>query len=168
MRTRIAFAAALAALTALAGCGGWHIRGTEGAELAVKTVSVSQSGAPVMRGALARRLAEFDVTVVGITSPADARIELASEEFERRVLSVDPATGRVREVELELTLMLTVRDETGEVALGPDRVQLQRDFVFEETSLLGNVEQEQLLRRDLADDAALTILLRLESLGSTE
>lgn len=148
----------------LAGCSGWHIRGTEGAELAVDRVSLSHSGARVMRAALARQLVEYGVEVVGSAAPADARILLTGEEFDRRVLSVDPETGRVREVELELTLVLTVRDATGEIALGPDRVQLQRDYVFEETSLLGNVEQERLLRNDLADDAALTILLRLEAL----
>ena len=147
-----------------AGCSGWHIRGTEGAELAVDRVSLSQAGAPVMRAALARQLIEYGVDVVGSAAPADARILLNGEEFDRRVLSVDPETGRVREVELELTLVLTVRDARGEIALGPDRVQLQRDYVFEETSLLGNVEQERLLRNDLAEDAALTILLRLEAL----
>ena len=151
-------------LLGLSACGGWSIRGTEGSRLPVEAVNLSAAGAPELGNAIRRRLIEFDIDLVK-AADAEATIELRNEEFDRRVLSVDPETGKVREVELRLTAMLTVRPSDGTVAIGPERIQYERDYVFDEVSLLGTVEQESQLRRGLADDAALTILLRLESIN---
>jgi len=39
-----------------------------------------------------------------------------------------------------------------------------RDLIFDETALLGTNEQEQVIRRGLAEDAAKTVVLRLEAI----
>jgi outer membrane lipopolysaccharide assembly protein LptE/RlpB len=97
-------------------------------------------------------------------STADVVVDLQNEEFDRRVLSVDPDTGKVREVEIGLQVRFSVRTGGGELIHPSETLNWEQDFVFDENSVLGTVEQETRLRVNLAQDAARTIMVKLETL----
>lgn len=149
--------------TALSGCGGWQLRGG-GSGPALERVTLVNTNAGTVLSAMREKLLEFGIEEVSASERPEAVILVANERFERNVLSVDPNTGRVREVLLFLEVTTSLRDGEGESVAPEERLTFRRDYVFDEAALLGAVEQETLQRRDLADDAALTILLRLEAI----
>ena len=152
----------LLTLTALTGCSDWHLRGTRSDLVNVKTVAIRGTAAPVLARALATELRLSNVQVVK-RSEAEAVLELGREQFDRRVVSVDPDTGKVRELELSLEVGFAVRDNEGNLLAPYQDLNWQRDFVFDETALLGTNEQQGVIQRELAEDAAKTIVLRLET-----
>lgn len=149
-------------LTALVGCSDWHLRGTRTDLVNVKTVAIRGTAAPILTQALATELRLSNVRVVK-HSEAEAVLELGREQFDRRVVSVDPDTGKVRELELSLEVGFAVRDNEGNLLAPYQDLNWQRDFVFDETALLGTNEQQGVIQRELAEDAAKTIVLRLET-----
>ena len=50
-----------------------------------------------------------------VSQGADYSITILNEKFKRKVISVDPSNGYVRELELSLTCEVTVRDKDGNV-----------------------------------------------------
>jgi LPS-assembly lipoprotein len=90
-------------------------------------------------------------------------VRLGNERFDRRVLSVDPRTGKVREFELGYAVDLNVTHRDGRSLIGPDTVTLLRDYVFDETAAISEFEEENLLREEMRKDAAEAILRRLQS-----
>ena len=152
----------LLAVVTLFGCGDWHLRGTRSDLVKLKSVAINGSAAPVLTRALITELSYSNVSVVN-RSQAEAVLELGREEFDRRVVSVDPDTGKVRELELTMEAGFAVRDKDGNLLSPYQDMFWQRDFVFDETALLGSTEQQQVIRQELAEDAAKTIVLRLET-----
>ncbi|MGE3773969.1 MAG: LPS assembly lipoprotein LptE [Gammaproteobacteria bacterium] len=157
--------AVTAGTVVLGGCGGWRLRGTRKNVLGdVTRVMVK---APTYGQLYAYFVAELSYINVGISqNPAQAHaiVEWSNELFERRVLSVDPDTGKVREIEVTLTLTMTVRAADGTLISAPQAYRWTEDFVFDEGSLLGTVENEQVLRLEMAKVAARALVLKLETI----
>lgn len=160
---RLAGLAALAA--ALGACGGWQLRGAQLERLGVNAVQVRSQGAPVMKSALERVLVDSGVAI-DAGAASDVVFVISNEELDRRILSVDPNSGKVREVEVAISVEVETLGRDGRALLPADRIALERDFVFDEQALLGTVEQESLLQRYLAEDIARSLLLRLDTLES--
>ncbi len=147
----------------LSGCGGWYLRGTEN-PLSIKRVFITRPATnSYLYSWFVTQLSYNNVQVVA-RAQAEAVIELRNEQYDRRVLSVDPDTGKVREVELGLQVEMTVRGPTGNLISPPDTVSWVKDFVFDEGSLLGTEEVEITLRSKLAEDAARALMIRLETI----
>lgn len=161
MNLRIAFT--LMVVVCATSCSDWHLRGTRTDLVQIKTIAINGTNAPILTQALNQ---EFSYSGVRVTnrSEAEAILELTNEEFDRRVISVDPDTGKVREIELSMEIGMTVRGQDGKLLAPYQNLNWVRDFVFDETALLGTNEQEQVIRRQLADDAAKTVVLRLETI----
>ena len=149
-------------IIALSGCSGWYLRGTRTSAVAIKSAYLDSSTAPRLRIAVAHELALSGVSM-GSKTGSDTVIELSNESFDRRVLSVDPDNGKVREVELGLQVAFSVRDKDGKIIVAPEKLSWVQDYIFDENSLLGTIEQAATIERELAEDAAQTILLRLEA-----
>ena len=162
---RLTIILSIALLTS--GCGDWHLRGTRTDLINLKAVTINGTAAPVLRLALLRELAFSNVRVVKRAN-SEAVLELGREQFDRRVVSVDPDTGKVRELELTMEVGFAVRDKEGNLLAPYQNLSWLRDFVFDETALLGTNEQETVIRRELAEDAAKTIVLRLETIEPPE
>lgn len=152
------------ALSLLAGCG-FQLRGTRKADIDAATAYLQSGPADLLLAHLRRTLAYSGVRTVSSPAKADLVIALGRERIERRVLSVDARTGKVREFELDYTVGLTVRRADGQVLVDDESVELQRDFTFDETAVLGKFEEQALLEQDIRADAAATILRRLEALN---
>ncbi|MBT8445525.1 MAG: hypothetical protein HKO62_14030 [Gammaproteobacteria bacterium] len=155
----------VAIMAALSACGGWQLRGAQLERLGVDAVQVRSQGAPVMKAALERVLTNSGVEI-GAGAASDVVFVISNEELDRRILSVDPNSGKVREVEVGISVDVQTLGRDGRALLPADRIVLERDFVFDEQALLGTVEQESLLQRYLAEDIARSLLLRLDTLES--
>jgi outer membrane lipopolysaccharide assembly protein LptE/RlpB len=148
----------------LSGCGGWYLRGTNTNQLPIKRVFVSSDSSSYLYSLFLQQLSYSGISVVSQRDQADAVIELRGEQYDRRVLSVDDETGKVREMELGLQVEITVRTPGGSLIAAPDLVNWEQDFVFDEASLLGTEEVDTTIRYELAKDAARALILRLETI----
>lgn len=167
MRRRQLLGALLAVtgVSSLAGCGGWYLRGTRKNVLGeVKRIFVSTPTRNLLYSYFITELSYINVSVVADRSQADVIVELAEERYERRVLSVDPDTGKVREVEVTLSTQIAVRSKDGSLISAPERFRWTEDFVFDEGSLLGTVEVEQNLRVEMSKAAGRALVLKLETI----
>jgi outer membrane lipopolysaccharide assembly protein LptE/RlpB len=147
----------------LIGCGDWYLRGTRTDTVPFDSAYLSGATAPRLQAALRQELGYSGVRLAP-KKDAQATIELTDETFDRRVLSVDSDSGKVREVELGLEVRFSVRGKDGKLLIPPEKLSWEQDFIFDESSLLGTTETAEVIRRELAEDAALTIILRLETI----
>ena len=152
----------LTLMLALQACR-WQLRGAGddsavGYKVFVKDVGASTVGRSV-RAALINRGA----TVVNTRALSDVVIEVIGQNYTRRILSVDPVTGKVREIELRLTTDFQVRGVKGELMIPRETVNWELDYVFDEGSVLGTTEQDAIVQNDLAAIAATAIVLRMQS-----
>ncbi|MGE0386137.1 MAG: LPS assembly lipoprotein LptE [Gammaproteobacteria bacterium] len=152
-----------AVLAAIAGCG-FHLRGSRPVDIGVARAYVQSVNADLVASELRRLFVESGIALTGAPAGAGLIVQLSGERFERRVLSVDPETGKVREFELNYELRLDVRKPDGTPVISKESVTLERDFTFDETAVLGKFEEQTLLEHELRIDAAETVLRRLEAL----
>jgi LPS-assembly lipoprotein len=148
----------------LAGCGGWYLRGKGPVKARFDTVYIKAPAAFDIAQAVRRELYNRGLRVVNQRKDADIVVEIEGESYDRRVLSVDPDTGKVREIELALEAYFSVRTGDGRLLVPREPLNWQLDYVFDEASVLGTVEQDVTVQRDLAEIAATTLVLRLQTL----
>ncbi|MFT4560741.1 MAG: outer membrane lipopolysaccharide assembly protein LptE/RlpB [Gammaproteobacteria bacterium] len=163
LREKNRLAALLIMAVSLSACGGWDLRGVRTQELGIKSVYLIAQTAPELQRWVAQEL-RYSGVMLGRKTDSQIVIELTDESFDRRVISVDPDNGKVREVELGLEVTMSVRSKDGKLLIAPEKRSWVQDYVFDETSLLGTTERAKIIERELAQDAAQTILLRLETL----
>jgi LPS-assembly lipoprotein len=167
LRSRRFFHKLSAAVLAIILCGhgcGFHLRGSSPVALRFSGVFVESAGAPQVTAQLQRQLQYNGVALMGKPALAEAVVTLRDERFEQRVLSVDPRTGKVREYELAYRVDLMVADAKGHSLLAAQSIDLLRDYTFDETAALAKSDEEQLLRQEIIQDAAATVLRRLETI----
>ena len=147
----------------MAGCGGWHLRGEGPNQVNFSRVYLKTVRAGIVDLAVRRELYNRGMQVVSKRADAQVVIELEGEDYDRRILSVDPDTGKVREIELGLETNFSVRSADGRLLIPREPLNWQIDYVFDESSLLGTVEQDVTVQQDLAEIAATTLVFRLQS-----
>ena len=148
----------------LQACGGWYLRGTRKTALSGKRFYVKPLAASALESYLYIELRNVGLASTLKIEAADAIIELSRESVERRVLSVDPGTGKVREVELGLEVQLEVRAANGRLVIAPERFSWFQDFVYDEGSVLGTQEVEAGSRAQIEREVARSLALRLETI----
>jgi LPS-assembly lipoprotein len=144
----------------LQGCG-FQLRGTMPDAKSIPPMFV-QGGTPA--SLLRSQLSRVDRMTENIEA-AQAVLNILNENFDRRVLSVGSGDGKVREYELRYLASFEVRDKAGQELLAPQTVTLSRDYLFDETQVLGSDTEEAILRRDMVNDAVGQILRRLQALS---
>jgi outer membrane lipopolysaccharide assembly protein LptE/RlpB len=154
----------LCAVLSLSACGGWHLRGKGPHQADFSRVYLKTVRAGMVDLAVRRELFNRGMQVVAKRADAQVVVELEGEDYDRRILSVDPDTGKVREIELGLETNFSVRAADGRLLIPREPLNWQIDYVFDESSLLGTVEQDVTVQQDLAEIAATTLVFRLQSL----
>lgn len=96
---------------------------------------------------------------------ASATLRVIERNRGRRVLSVG-ADGKVREFELFTTVRFRVAGQGDTPILETQTLTLTRDFLFDQTSVLGKAEEAELLYEDMEDELVRLMLYRLEATGS--
>lgn len=159
-RTLIVCIPLLVTTLALAGCG-FHLRGAVDFPEAIRTVQVMAPSE--LRNDILTLLESGGIGVSASAADADARITVTSERFSRRVLSVDPTTGKEREFELAYTLAFRVTGPGGRTVIEDGSVNLLRDYVFDPEAVIGTGREEELLRDEMRRDAARQLMRRVEA-----
>lgn len=153
------------ACVALLGCG-FHLRDQAGLPEAMSQTYLQMDDP---RGELARAL---KVTLAGngaqITRDRDEATAILSVPLNRlskQVLSVG-SNARAREFELIYIVTFELRDADGKAIMPLQRLELRRDYTFDEQQVLGTTGEEALLRKDLRRDMVRLMLLRLEAFSN--
>ena len=94
---------------------------------------------------------------------ADAVLVVASERFERRVLSVDPYDGSEREAEIAYTVEFRIGRGGEQAAMEEQRLALLRDYLYRPEEVVAKEHEEDLIRAELRREAAARILRRLDA-----
>ncbi|MCP5200619.1 MAG: hypothetical protein H6977_11440 [Gammaproteobacteria bacterium] len=157
----IVFAVALAFVS---GCGGWHLRGAAASADGHRyAYFLRASGANEVFIALRQEIVNRGAILTNTASKAQVIVDIERERFDRRILSIDPNTGKVREIELGLSIMFSARTADGKLLIPREEATFEQDYVFDEGSVLGTTEVDVIVRRDLAQLAATSIALRLQA-----
>lgn len=156
----LSMALVLLAASLLGGCG-FKLRGDAALPEDIRSVYVS---APAeLRDEIQIFLEGGGVALVDSHAGADASINVTREFFDRRVLSVDPTTGKEREFELAYTVDFNVIRGNGSPVLSGQSINLLRDYVFDPNSVIGKSREEHVLIEEMRRDAAQQLLRRLQT-----
>ncbi|MFZ0107298.1 MAG: LPS assembly lipoprotein LptE, partial [Thiobacillus sp.] len=110
-------------------------------------------------------LARSKITRLTATAAeAEAVLKLSNEERSKIILSLSGA-GRVTEFRLGLRLTYSLVANDGRSLAAPETLELIRDMTFDDTQVLAKAAEEELLFRDMVDNAAQRILRRLQSIN---
>jgi LPS-assembly lipoprotein len=154
----------------LSGCG-FHLRGAEDSALPAGMQKVAVTGVGVtdtMGVELRQSLRANGAEVLQDKEPGSAILRILKYRTKRRVLSVSPVTGKVRELEIHLLVDFDVIGAAGDKMIQQQSVELVRNYIFDETQVYGTSQQEATLIDDLRRDAVQQIMHRISSqAGST-
>ena len=107
-------------------------------------------------------LTRSGIEVVDSPSAASATFTIQFDETGQRVLSVS-ARNVPREFEVYYSVYYGVVS-SDKVILSPRAQTLTRDYIWDETLVLGKEKEEQLLREAVVEDLIRVILIQLSSL----
>ncbi len=139
---------------------GFQLKGTNLQALQNANIYVQSSNANILAAEVKQQLLGTGVKLIKNSSGADYVVTLSNESFETRVLSVSASSGKAIEYEISYAaqLKITKRDDEKITIRAP--ISASRDFSFRNT-VLGKNEEKSILKKDIAKQAAATVLRRL-------
>jgi LPS-assembly lipoprotein len=159
MNRRLFLAAIPAALAA--GCG-FELRRLEGIPFSSLYIDAQPGSAVAQR--IREALATTDRTGLAATAgEAEAVLQLDPEIRSKSILSLSGA-GRVTEYRLGLRLSYRIRDKEGRSLAADETIELTYDMTYDDAQVLAKSAEEQLLYRDMEENAAQRILRRLQAI----
>nr|VFK36772.1 MAG: LPS-assembly lipoprotein [Candidatus Kentron sp. SD]VFK40372.1 MAG: LPS-assembly lipoprotein [Candidatus Kentron sp. SD] len=144
----------------LTGCD-FRLRGSFSLPSAISSLYIqvpANFGSRLLADKLVTLLESNGVIVASNKKAANATLVLESESFDKRTLSVDSVSGKEREHELAYTVAYRVLATDGTELLPRQTVNLARDYLFDESAVLGTSQEESVLYREMRQDAALQII----------
>ncbi len=163
MRAPLTFKIILTLLVAggvVAGCG-FELRGTPRLPEGTSSVYVR---APVdIATELEVYLRDAGAGLARARQDAEAILDVGAERFDQRLLSVDPNTGKEREIEVSYAVSFSLTKTDGTRLLEPQTVTLLRDYVFDADQVLGKSREQGVLHQEMRRDAAQQILRRINA-----
>ena len=147
----------------IAGCG-FHLRGSADIADHLKTMYIQGANTKQDFGLeLKRALIANNVTVLDDYQSGSAVLTVLENNIERRVLSVG-SDAKVSEFALHGVVRFKVSDDQGAEVLAEQRVQAQRDYQFSQDQVLASDNEEAILRKELNQQLAQSVLRRLSVL----
>lgn len=149
------------ALTFLSGCG-FHLRGMGSDQIALASINVSAANVHgSMQSMLERALTEAGVKLVPAAG-APYAVRILTEHSTRRAVATTNEV-QVAQYKLELTVQFELDGAGGKQIIPPSNVSAERTYQFDNTSLMGNSEEENLLDQEMRRDAASQIIRRIDA-----
>lgn len=143
---------------------GFHLRGSEQAGGVAIPPTYVQGGDP--RGIRAELQGAGSGQFTQRSADATYLLTILGENFDRRVLSVG-RTGKAREYTLHYTVSFAMSDKAGKEVIPPQTVHLRREYRFDVNQVLGNENEEAVLREAMLRDAAQQVLRRIRAQSKT-
>jgi LPS-assembly lipoprotein len=161
LRTGLCIPAALSFIL-IAGCG-WHLRGTARLPEVMSATYVDAPDAYTdFNRAFRESLAASGVRLADNRNGATAIVHILKDESGQRVLSTS-ARNTPEEYEVFYTVEYSVASQTTEL-VAKQRLEVRRDYSYDETAVLAKQREQLVLREALARDLAGQIVRRLASL----
>lgn len=149
----------------LPGCG-FQLRGQANLPPELSRIFIESSqagrgpGSPLVRR-LSSSLVANGVTLVDNSTAADAVLRILDEGINRRTLGAG-STGDSREYSLDYSVRYTLVDSANNTLVEADTLRYTRDVLYSEADVLGRSEGEDIVLEDMINDAAYSIIRRLE------
>jgi outer membrane lipopolysaccharide assembly protein LptE/RlpB len=147
---------------AMAGCGGWQLRGVGQNTVADISIYVVEKNARSVGRAFREQWSSLGGDLVAV-GDADFTLIIEQEQYVRSLLSVSPKTGKAREINLKLEVKFSMRSNDGTLLIAEQVFGTERDFIFDETSVYGSNENSAVLKEALAKLVAIEIAVRASS-----
>ena len=144
---------------AIAGGCGYQPRGT--VSLPPELGAVHVTGPRDISAAVVQLLDGAGVRVEPARGSAGTVLQLGDERLDRRVLSVNPDTGKESEFEIVYHVTFRVTGAEGEELVPKQTVSLLRDYVFDAHAVLGKSREQDVLHAEMRRDAAARIVGRI-------
>ena len=135
---------ALLMLLIISSCG-FHLRGMT--EVSFKTISLEGKELSFKKN-LKKILNTNKVAIVSPTENPELRIELISEESEKRILSLS-GQGLVREFEIFYRIRYRIKTPDSETWGQENILESRRDFTYSDSNVIGKEEEERQLNESM-------------------
>lgn len=159
MNRRLFLALVPAALAA--GCG-FQLRRYDGLPFSSLYID-APSGSTVTQRLRSMLATDKTTKLTATVAEAEAVLKITQEERIKSILSLTGG-GRVSEYKLSLKLSYVVTAKDGRELAAPETFELVRSMTYDDSLLLAKGAEEQLLYRDMDDNAALRIVRRMQAL----
>jgi len=138
---------------ALVSCG-YSMRGNINLPDDIRTISLTSEFYSPLLISITDNLKNSDINVTDSKNKNLYRINILSESFKRRQLSIN-ASGRVNEYEIiyDLSFEISPPNMKSDV----ETITLYRDYSFDENNIMGNSDREQQIRKEMVATSATLI-----------
>ena len=147
----------LLTLLMITSCG-FHLRGMT--EISFKTVSIEGKELSFTKN-LKKTLTNNKVAIVLPTENPELRVELFSEESEKRILSLS-GQGLVREFEIFYRVRYRVKTVDSETWSQENILETRRDFTYSDSNLIGKEEEERQLNESMRNEAITNLFNQIQ------
>ena len=145
---------------ALVSCG-YSMRGNISLPDDIRTVSLTSESYSLLLNLITENLKNSDITVTDSKDKDLYRINILSESFKRRQLSIN-ASGRVNEYEIIYDLSFEINPPN--LKSDVETITLYRDYSFDENNIMGNSDREEQIQKEMIATSASLIYNRLHAL----
>jgi LPS-assembly lipoprotein len=148
---------ALLMLLIISSCG-FHMRGMT--EISFKTISLEGKELSFTKN-LKKVLNSNKVDIVSSTENPELRVELLSEESEKRILSLS-GQGLVREFEIFYRVRYRVKTIDSEIWSQENIIETRKDFTYSDSNLIGKEEEERQLNEAMRNEAITNLFNQIQ------
>ena len=163
MKTRLLLIYFLLLTTA---CG-FHLRGSQTTKISIENIFINGDSAQALAEEVKSQFLNAGTSFAVSSQDASYVITLKESRFEKSVLSVSPTTGKVEEYQIMFQAKMDVIRADGTYIIENEKINLIRDFAFDENAVLGEFSEESIIQKDLVRHAANQVLRRLQALLSS-
>jgi LPS-assembly lipoprotein len=153
----------LLSVLALAACG-FHLRGSAALPKGMERVHLTVGGGGDFQRKLARALVASNVTLEDKSGPGIAELHVPSQNFTVQILTVNGA-AQVTEFAVHYRLVFTATDSEDKTIVPSESINLQREFSYISSQVVGTQSQMEEIQGSLIDDAVQAVLFRLEAVA---
>lgn len=148
---------AILLLLVITSCG-FHLRGMT--EISFKTISLEGKELSLTKN-LKKILNTNKVAIVSSTENPELRVELLSEESEKRILSLS-GQGLVREFEIFYRVRYRIKTSDNEIWSQENIIETRKDFTYSDSNLIGKEEEERQLNEAMRIEAITSLFNQIQ------
>ncbi len=153
--------AGLALCAVLTACG-FHLRGQAALPFDSLYISSNTSGLSFANQLKRAVRTGSQTKITDDAKDAQATLSILDAHRERVILSLS-TSGRIQELSLYYHVSFAVADRSGKPYLPPNRIVLRRDLTYNDTDVIAKEQEEELLYRDMENDAVQQVMRRLQA-----
>ena len=148
---------AILLLLVITSCG-FHMRGMT--EISFKTISLEGKELSFTKN-LKKVLNTNKVAIVSSSENPELRVELLSEESEKRILSLS-GQGLVREFEIFYRVRYRIKTSDSEIWSQENIIETRKDFTYSDSNLIGKEEEERQLNEAMRNEAITNLFNQIQ------